>query len=536
MKFLILKRARVIISALVLVLFSLFFIDFRHVIPVPVMNTTLYLQFVPSVLKFIKLLSLGAAGFLFILVLTFLFGRVYCSTLCPLGILQDVFSAISRWFKPRKKRRYRFSEPYPWIRYGLLVITLIMALLGSTLLVNLLDPYSNFGRICTYFVKPVVVEGNNLLANALESRKIFTIFKYDLVSIHWELLLIALLVLAVVAWFSFRRGRLYCNTICPVGSLLGMVSKFSLVKIRIDKENCTKCGLCIHACKSECIDIKNGSVDFSRCVACYNCLAACPDSAAKYDTRLGILPGKRVFQPVREQAVKQETEEGTDTGKRKLILGSIALLLGTMGISMAQKVPVPKKASTVPEKKNCPVSPPGSSGITPFQDLCTACTLCVSICPTQVLQPSFLEYGLAGLMQPHMDYHAGYCNYECIMCMEVCPTGALLPVTLEKKKTIQMGKSVFVKDNCIVHTEKTDCGACSERCPTKAVHMVPYEGSLVIPEVNNEICTGCGACEFACPTVPYKAIFVDGNPSHLVAKMPEKQEKSTIELKEEFPF
>ena len=134
-----------------------------------------------------------------------------------------------------------------------------------------------------------------------------------------------------------------------------------------------------------------------------------------------------------------------------------------------------------------------------------------------------------------MDYHKGFCNYECIRCIEVCPSGALLPLTPEAKKLTQIGKVNFIKENCIVETEKTDCGACSEHCPTKAVQMVPYTGNLVIPEINNEICVGCGACEYACPTKPYKAIFVDGNPVHQDAKKPEEEELQVQEL-EEFPF
>ncbi|MCK4465534.1 MAG: 4Fe-4S dicluster domain-containing protein, partial [Bacteroidales bacterium] len=172
-----------------------------------------------------------------------------------------------------------------------------------------------------------------------------------------------------------------------------------------------------------------------------------------------------------------------------------------------------------------------------FTDNCTACTLCISACPTDVLQPSFLQYGITGIMQPHMDYHSGFCNYDCVICSQICPTGAILPVTLENKQLIQLGKSIFVKDNCIVHTDKTDCGACSEVCPTKAVYMVPYEeGDLFIPEVNNDICVGCGACEYACPTKPYKAIYVNGNFLHETAEEPKEEEIAKPDDEEEFPF
>lgn len=140
-----------------------------------------------------------------------------------------------------------------------------------------------------------------------------------------------------------------------------------------------------------------------------------------------------------------------------------------------------------------------------------------------------------GLMQPVMDYHKGFCSYNCNICTEICPTNALMPLVLEAKKLTQIGKVIFIKDNCIVKTEKTACGACSESCPTKAVFMVPYEGNLVIPETNQDICIGCGHCEYACPTTPYKAIYIDGNPVHQVASKPVSTE-SEITTPEEFPF
>jgi len=136
-----------------------------------------------------------------------------------------------------------------------------------------------------------------------------------------------------------------------------------------------------------------------------------------------------------------------------------------------------------------------------------------------------------------MDYQMGFCNFECKLCGDVCPTSAISPISLEEKKLKQLGKAKFVKDNCIVNTENTDCGACSEHCPTKAVNMVPYKNKLVIPEVKDEFCIGCGACEFACPTKPYKAIYVEGNPKHLTAKInKEKKIEQEVDYKEEFPF
>ncbi len=196
------------------------------------------------------------------------------------------------------------------------------------------------------------------------------------------------------------------------------------------------------------------------------------------------------------------------------------------------------KENTTPVIRNSAVSPPGSISIENFTDNCTACHLCVSSCPTQVLQPSFLEYGILGIMQPRMDYIAGYCNYDCTICTEVCPSGAIQNRSSESKKLIQLGKAKFIKENCVVYTQKTDCGACAEHCPTKAVRMeLDIEVNKKAPHIDEEICVGCGACEYACPTKPYKAIYVEGNPVHQIAKKPKEEKlEEVIDLKEEFPF
>jgi formate hydrogenlyase subunit 6/NADH:ubiquinone oxidoreductase subunit I len=236
--------------------------------------------------------------------------------------------------------------------------------------------------------------------------------------------------------------------------------------------------------------------------------------------------------------VKFKTKDHvTDEKKRKMVVGSLLLLFGLSKVSDAQNntAPKPKKDSTVREKKTWPVCPPGGIGIAAFNKDCIACSLCINACPNGVLQPSFRQYGISGMMQPVMDYHKSFCTYNCTRCTEICPTNALHPLVTEAKKLTQIGKAIFIEDNCIVKTEKTACGACSESCPTKAVHMIPYKGNLLIPEVTDDICIGCGHCEFACPTVPYKAIFVDGNPVHVAAKKPEKIE-SDIKTPVEFPF
>jgi ferredoxin len=514
-----LRRFRILFSAIVLICFILVFVDFKNLIPADYINILLSIQFIPSLLKFHDIGTIAAAGFIAVIILTFLTGRTYCSFLCPLGIGQDLFSRIGGRIK-KKFRRYGFKKPFTIIRYSLLAATVIITVVWGVYFLTLFDPYSIFGRFMTYLGKPVVLVLNNFIAGILHK---FDVYTFDHITIKGFQLLtysIPVLFFILIGFLSLTKGRLYCNMICPVGTLLGLFSKVSILRIKFDEGKCTRCGRCSVGCKSSCIDFLQHKVDVTRCVDCFNCINICPEKAVFYSV-------------VR---LKKKVHE-TDLDKRKFIAGSLLLMLGLPQIVKGQEktAPLPKRESTVKENKTSPICPPGGVSIKDFNIDCTACSLCITICPNGVLQPALLQYGLTGIMQPVMDYHKSFCTYNCIKCTEVCPTYALHPLVLEAKKLTQIGKVNFIKDNCIVKTEKTACGACSEACPTKAVYMIPYEGNLLIPEVNTEICIGCGHCEFACPTSPYKAIYVDGNPVHQAAKPPEKKQ-TEMETPVEFPF
>ncbi len=538
-----LKPFRVIISLFFLIVAALIFIDFREVFSESFISGFLSLQFGPSVIRFIHIAGITLFGFIFILLITLLFGRVYCSTICPLGIFQDVVSWISKKVR-RRMRPYRYALPKNLLRYSLLGLTIIFLLFGSILLMNLLDPYSNFGRFVTYFVRPVAAWINNTLAGTLSSMGVYTLYRVSFPSIQWEIMVFPALMLGLVIWLSYRYGRLYCNTVCPVGTLLGFLSKFSIFRIAIENSGCTNCARCERICKSSCIDFKTNEIDFSRCVGCMNCLNICPENAIKY-----YFKGRPVPVAVTESEPVEQSGAPDNTKRSFLIVMAASLLGFNKFVSAAEQqgrrlrrrknngsneVQM-SRPSTIPENRQYPVSPPGSVSIEKFNKACTACGVCVTKCPGNVLQPSFLEYGLAGFMQPRMDYLSGFCNFDCTTCGEICPTGAIKPLTIEKKHVAQVGVAVFIMENCVVFIDHTDCGACSEHCPTKAVDMVPFTGGVTIPEVTENICIGCGACEYACPTEPYKAIYVEGNPVHVEADRPEHEELERPDT-EEFPF
>jgi ferredoxin-type protein NapF len=522
-----LKVLRVIFSVLLFIAVVALFTDFREWIPTVWSDRLLFLQFVPSIIKFITVPAIVAASFIIIILLTALFGRVYCSVICPMGVFQDIVSWISK--KTKVVKRYKFRKALNYLRYPILALTVVFLLFGSLFVLNMLDPYSSFGRIFSDIVRPGIVATNNGLASLFEKFDMYFLYRLNLDLFTWKTILIPVLSLILVVVLSFYFGRLYCNTVCPVGTTLGFLSRIALFRIKIDKATCTRCGKCAFACKSTCISIKSQEVDNSRCVACYNCISVCPEDSIKY-----TLARNEKGNALRAETL---TVAETDSSKREFIGKTLIYAAAFFGLSKSVIAAdeTERPAGKIRNPKNNPVTPPGSLSIKHFTDRCTACHLCVSVCPTKVLQPSFLEYGFMGISQPHMDYGIEYCNFECTKCGEVCPTGAILPLTVEEKKLEQTGKVNFIEKKCIVYTDNTSCGSCSEHCPTQAVKMVPYKNDLTIPETDTEICIGCGACEFACPVKPHTAIYVDGNAVHQVAKAP-KVEDLEHETTDEFLF
>lgn len=533
-----LKALRVVLALLFILATGFIFLDFREHIPAKLHTGITYLQFLPSVLKFFAVFTAASAGFIIVILITSLFGRVYCSTVCPLGIFQDVLSWIRK--KTRgKTHRYRYGKARNYWRYGFFLLPILILLAGRNLIgLYLLDPYSIFGRVLSDLGQPVYMSVNNILSRLLESMNVYFLYPEDVHPARAAAYILPVSMLAVVFWLSFYRGRLYCNTVCPVGTLLGLLSRISVFRVRMLEDRCTKCAKCVFACKSSCIDVKNLEVDFSRCVGCFNCMHVCPEDAIKY------LPAKVRSELAAPKDPDAENRTGRN-GRREALarmLATTAALAGVAGRTRAQDT-VPGLPVTIENKipteiepvKHFPVSPPGSLSLRHFTSRCTACHLCVSACPTGVLQPSLTEYGFEGILQPHMDYSSNYCNFECIRCAEVCPTGAILSLTTESKKTIQLGQVQLILENCVVYAENTACGSCSEHCPTQAVTMVPYRDGLTLPEIKPAICVGCGACEYACPVRPHKAIYVDGHTLHQVADEPEIEELEETQM-EDFPF
>jgi len=469
----------------------------------------------------------GSVGILvFQLVLALLFGRIYCSVICPAGVLQDIINRIFCIGKKKKKgsRRFKYHKPQNILRYGLMGISFILLLFGITELILLLDPYSNFGRIAANIFRPVVVWGNNIIADLLAKADNYTLFHVSLSTVSTAGLVAGIIALVIFIVMVIFRGRLFCNTLCPVGALLSLVSRYSLFRISINQKSCISCGICEKTCKAEAINVKDFSVDTSRCVDCFNCVSSCSKDSISYS-----------FKPSFKKEIKEVSTDSVTASNTTSQQPSRRSFLAT-GATIAASLPVISSVAQVyiggKKEKVMPVTPPGSINLERFKDKCTGCHICVVQCPSQVLVPAGLQFGLGYMLKPYVSYNDSYCNYECTVCMDVCPNHALKPMTVDEKVTTQVGIAEFFLDRCIVETENTDCGACSEHCPTQAVHMELYkEGStLTVPVVEPDLCVGCGGCESICPVRPDRAIIVKANTVHQIVQKPEEEEALDIQI------
>ena len=451
------------------------------------------LQFLPSCLAG-NFIVIGG-----ILLLTLLFGRLYCSVICPLGVFQDLVIWLRRriglaankinvkraikaaqarkegrtvesfnQIKPEVKH-FKFNKEH-WIpRYAILVLTLVAIFADIQLLVALIAPYSAYGRIVHSIAG--LAQGQSILP---------------------ALLIVAAATLVIISVSAWLWGRAWCNNVCPVGTVLGLVSKASLFKVRIDPDKCNACGRCGRGCKSSCIDMDAHTIDHSRCVDCFDCIERCS--------------GKAIYFGIRKPMAENHQPSGSAT--RRDFLATAAVILGAGSIAHAQEKRRDGGLAEIADKqapeRYGKLVPPGAQSAEEFYSKCTACQLCVANCPNGILRPS---KDLAHLLQPEMGYENGFCRPECTVCGEVCPTGAVKPVSKEEKLTIHIGTAAVNEETCI------GCGKCNTICPTGAIIMVNEDGKKLATVVES-VCIGCGKCEFLCPVRPISAITVNGLEEH----------------------
>jgi len=476
-----LRKTRIALAAIFFLAITAMFLDSTGTLQ-KYFGFTAKMQLLPAVL------ALNVAVIVGVALLTLIFGRVYCSVICPLGVLQDIISNISGRRK-KKGMRFSYSKEVKWLRYGVWVVFVAALIAGVQAFVVLLAPYSAYGRM-------------------IES------IKHPFMPV-WIVAAVTFVVVAVLSWMN---GRTWCNTICPVGTTLSFLSRFSLLRPTIDTDKCRSCKVCEKKCKASCIDISSHRIDYSRCVDCFDCIGNCKFDAMHYRPAWGTAKKESPAPAQKGTKASSAPANAENPGRRAFIAGS-AMALGAIALKAQDKkldgglAPIIDKAR--PERETL-LTPFGSRSVKDFYSRCTACQLCVSQCPNNVLRPST---SLERFMQPEMSYENGYCRPECTLCSQVCPAGAILPITPEQKTSFHIGVASVDRTLCVVEAEGVSCGNCARHCPVGAIEMVrqypDQDDSPLIPSVNEAMCIGCGACENLCPARPLSAIRVNGLSVHI---------------------
>ena len=483
-----LRSIRILLAAVCFAALCLLFVDVSGRFA-PSLAFMAKAQFVPAMLA-------GSVGAVVgVLLLTLVFGRLYCSVLCPLGVMQDVIGARAGRY------RYRYSSPHTLLRLAVFFVFAASLLAGVPLVFSLLEPYSAFGRIAADLLAPVWATGNNALAWASERAGNYDVAPAMLWQKGLAALAAAVATLALIGVLAWRKGRLWCTAVCPVGTFLGFFSRFAVLRPRIEESACKNCGLCEKACKSGCIDATAGTVDTSRCVVCFDCVDVCRHGAMSYGLRKA---------GGGEKSVVGDAAQSVGSKPNTVRRGMLAALVGAAvpGVAFGRSSsPIAALTRKFEPERAVAVVPPGAQSVQQLSARCTGCQLCVSACPNQVLRGT--DHG-SGMLQPTMAFERGYCRVNCVTCAEVCPAGAIRPITPAQKSSMQIGRAVINLDRCITVTDKVTCTACAKICPPRVINLVGPEDAPKKPVVDAERCTGCGACEYVCPARPFAAIYVEG--------------------------
>lgn len=462
-----------------------------------------------------RALHRGLLWCLLILIPTMLIGRFFCGWICPLGSIHHFFSNM----KSERKRGKQLLESNRYKRwqttkYYILAATLMASLLGSGV-VGWLDPFSFLVRSIGLSVLPATNYALQAALGALEHSR-FAFLQAVGGGLHfilgWFLLsfkqpyfrqgvwlgLVFLFILAL----NFRVTRFWCRALCPLGALLGIVSRWSVLGLVKNPEHCNDCNRCLLRCQGG--DDPIGGVPWRQpeCHVCLNCVDECPEHALQFK----VFPAQKTV--------------GTNLQRRKLLTG---LATGAALVPLMRSTP-----GFAAEKHERLLRPPGSVDEEFFLSRCIRCGECMKVCPNNALQPALTEAGVEGLWTPVLVPRLGYCETSCVLCSQVCPTGAIWEITATEKgwsvdisgtaKPVRLGTAFYDRGRCLPWAMATDCIVCEEWCPTspKAVYLRPAEvidatgnvKQVKQPYLDPSRCVGCGACEHACPVQDRPAVYV----------------------------
>ncbi len=501
-----LRRARIISQTVFLVLF--FFLlarteyHGRDTIGYPV---KIFLELDPLIFLTTLLSSHAVTAGLFlsliVVVVTLVIGRAFCGWFCPFGTLHDLVASLHK--RKKRPKETALDRQGPKVKYYVLVAILIAAVFQIQF-VGLLDPISLTIRSFSLAISPAlnyVTHGvfdllyrTDVSVITVVSEPVYGFLKNHVISFgrptFYQGSLIGLLFLGILV-LNFVRKRFWCRFICPLGALLGLLSRFSLLNHRIAEESCNECKLCLATCSGGARPDTESEWRGSECVLCMNCHSTCPEQAVGF--RFG----------------KPEPETRRTDLKRRYVLQAGAAGLASLALFRLNPVRETGDARLV--------RPPGSQDEEEFLRRCIKCGECMKVCITNGLQPTFLQAGFEGIWSPVLVPRIGYCEFNCTLCGQVCPTDAIEELDVEVKRKRKIGLAFIDENRCLPYTFGMNCIVCEEHCPTspkailfERVMVETEDGEMELkrPYIDPEVCIGCGVCEWSCPVGEKAAIRV----------------------------
>ena len=457
----------------------------------------------------------GLLWSLVVLIPTMLLGRFFCGWICPLGSIHQFFSSL-RSERKRGKQLVESNRYKRWqtTKYYLLIAALIAAVLGTGI-VGWLDPFSLLLRSVGLSILPGTNYALNAVLHAMEHSRsapvqgagsgLHFVFGWLLLSFKQPYFRQGVWLGLVFIFFlalNFRVTRFWCRALCPLGALLGIASRWSILGLVKTPESCEDCNRCLLRCQGG--DDPIGGVPWRQpeCHLCLNCIDECPEHGLQFK----FFPAQKTI--------------GVSLQRRKVLTG---LAAGAAVVPLLRSTP-----GFAVERHERLLRPPGALDEGYFLSRCIRCGECMKVCPNNALQPALTEAGLEGLWTPVMVPRIGYCESSCVLCSEVCPTGAIWEITAKEKgwearvtsdaKPISLGTAFLDRGRCLPWAMATPCIVCEEWCLTspKAIYLQPAEVAdaeghlqqVKQPLVDPHLCVGCGACEYACPVQDRPAVYV----------------------------